>query len=341
MIDYRSMGIPELEDLMVEWNEKKFRAKQIFKWIHSGVRSFDEMSDLPAVLRARLFQEGILRNMSILEMQTSKQDGTVKFLMRLSDDHVIECVLMKYDYGNSICISCQVGCGMGCTFCASTIGGKKRELLPGEMLGQLLEVQTELKLRISNIVLMGTGEPLDNYDAVLKFLELVNHSAGLNIGMRHITLSTCGLVPEIYRLAELNLQLTLAVSLHAPNDEIRNKTMPVSKIHPYEDLLEACKVYTNKTGRRVTFEYALIQNLNDTIENAEELASKLGGMLCHVNLIPVNSVEGREYSRSSRERVEAFKKVLVHRGIEATVRRELGSDIDAACGQLRRKYLQS
>lgn len=340
MKDFRSLDLKELEELMLRLNEKKFRGKQLFKWIHNGVESFDEMTDISISLREKLKSDYEICNMRVKDRLTSKIDGTSKFLMHLKDDNLIECVLMKYEYGNSICISTQAGCSMGCTFCASAIGGKKRDLLPGEMLGQILLVQREMEIKISNIVLMGTGEPLDNYDNVVKFLELVNHSDGINIGMRHITISTCGLVPEIKQLAELNLQLTLAVSLHAPNDNIRNQTMPVSKRYSYIELIDACKYYVLKTGRRVTFEYALIDGLNDSYENAIELSGKLRGMLCHVNLIPVNSVSGRSYKKSEKARIDAFRGILSENGIETTVRRELGSDIDAACGQLRRKYLE-
>lgn len=340
MIDFRSLSIKELEALMLELNEKKFRAKQLFKWIHNGVESFDEMTDISISLREKLKSVGEICNMKVKEKLISKLDGTTKFLMHLKDDNLIECVLMKYEYGNSICISTQAGCSMGCTFCASTIGGKKRDLSPGEMLGQILKVQDEMDLRISNVVLMGTGEPLDNYENVIHFLQLVNDSEGINIGMRHITLSTCGLVDEIKKLAELNFQITLAVSLHAPNDDIRNVTMPISRKYNFSELIEACKYYVLKTGRRITFEYALIDGFNDSMENARELSIRLKGMLCHINLIPVNSIEGRSYIKSGKAKIEAFKKVLMDNGIEVTVRRELGSDIDAACGQLRRKYIQ-
>jgi 23S rRNA (adenine2503-C2)-methyltransferase len=259
--------------------------------------------------------------------------------MHLKDDNIIECVIMSYEYGNSICLSTQAGCAMGCTFCASTIGGKSRNLNCGEIIGQILKAQNDSGKKITNIVLMGTGEPLDNYENVIKFLKLVNHEDGLNIGMRHITLSTCGLVPEIRSLADLNYQITLAVSLHAPNDAIRKKTMPVSMRYPMEELLDAARYYIQRTSRRITFEYALIEDLNDRDEHALELAQRLKGMLCHVNLIPVNKVSGRQYEKSDKARVMAFKKLLEDKGIETTIRRELGSDIEAACGQLRRKHV--
>lgn len=340
MIEFRSLNIKELETLLLEIGEKKFRAKQIFKWLHNGVESFDDMTDLSINLREKLKNIGYICNMEVEEKYISNIDGTTKYLMHLKDGNLIECVLMKYEYGNSICISTQAGCSMGCSFCASTIGGKNRDLTSGEMIGEVLKTQKDANLNISNIVLMGTGEPLDNYDNVIKFLNLVNDKDGLNIGMRHITISTCGLVPEITRLADLNLQLTLAISLHAPNDEIRNLTMPVSKRYNMEELLGACRYYVNKTGRRITFEYALIDGLNDKEEHAIELSKKLKGMLAHVNLIPVNKIAGRTYEKSNKKQIEEFKKILNENGIETTVRRELGSDINAACGQLRRQYIE-
>lgn len=341
MLDFRDMSINELEILMVENGEKKFRGKQIFKWVQSGVSSFEEMTDLSINLRDKLKSLGYLCNMEVEEKHISKIDGTVKYLMHLKDGNLIECVVMKYEYGNSICISTQAGCNMGCAFCASTIGGKNRDLTCGEMIGQILLAQKDSNLRISNIVLMGTGEPFDNYVNVIKFLSMVNQKEGLNIGMRHITISTCGLVPEIKKLADLNLQLTLAISLHAPNDAIRNQTMPISKKYSMEELFEACKYYGSKTGRRVTFEYALINGLNDMEIHAKELSNKLRGILCHVNLIPVNKISDRNFEKSNQKQIVKFKEILISNGIETTVRRELGSDIDAACGQLRRKYIET
>lgn len=339
MLDFRDLDKEDLEALMNETGEKKFRANQVFKWIHSGIENFEDMTDLPGILREKLKNIGYACNMEVEEKYCSEVDETVKYLMQLKDGNIIECVLMQYEYGNSICISTQAGCSMGCNFCASTIGGKTRDLSAGEMIGQILKTQNDSGRKISNIVLMGTGEPLDNFDNVIKFLRLVNHEEGLNIGMRHITLSTCGIVPQIKRLADLNYQLTLAISLHAPNDEIRNKTMPISRKYKYEELMEAAKYYTDKTGRRITFEYALINEFNDREEHAKELSQRLKGMLCHVNLIPVNKVEGRIYEKSDKNKIEAFKKILTGNGIETTVRRELGSDINAACGQLRRKHI--
>lgn len=339
MIDFRNLTYDELEDYLVHIGEKKFRAKQIYKWIHRGIEEFDEMTDLPISLRETLKNNGYVNNMEIETKRESISDGTIKYLMHLKDGNLIECVLMRYSYGNSICISTQAGCSMGCSFCASTIGGKNRDLTAGEMIGQILKVQRDSGVVISNIVLMGTGEPLDNLKNVLKFFKIVNHPGGINIGMRHITLSTCGLVPEIINLADMNLQITLAISLHAPNNEIRSKLMPIAKRYSYEELINACKYYIEKTNRRITFEYALIDEVNDRKEHARELASKLKGMLCHVNLIPVNKVKERTYEKSHKSNIEDFRKILISNGIETTVRRELGSDIEAACGQLRRSYM--
>ena len=338
MMDYRNLTYDEIQDYLVEIGEKKFRAKQIFKWIHRGVEEFHEMTDLSITLREKLEINGYVGNMEVEIKQESANDGTIKYLMHLKDGNMIECVLMRYSYGNSICISTQAGCSMGCSFCASTIGGKNRDLTSGEMIGQILKVQRDAGVEISNIVLMGSGEPLDNLKNVLKFFKIVNHPEGINIGMRHITLSTCGLVPEIINLADMNLQITLAISLHAPNDEIRKRLMPIANRYSYDELLNACNYYIEKTNRRITFEYALIDGVNDRKEQAKELSIKLKGMLCHVNLIPINKVKEREYEKSQKARIEEFKQVLLINGIETTVRRELGSDIDAACGQLRRSY---
>lgn len=339
MIDFRNLYIDEIEKIVVEMGEKKFRGKQIFRWIHRGVESFDEMTDLSSIFRERLNKEGYIDNMIIREKFSSKKDETIKYLLALKDENIIECVLMKYDYGNTICISTQAGCNMGCSFCASTIGGKNRDLTPGEMLGQVLKTQRDSNRKISNIVLMGTGEPLDNFENVIKFIKLINHPEGINIGMRHITLSTCGLVPEMKRFADLNLQVTLAVSLHAPNDEIRRSIMPIAKKYSIEELINACKYYIDRTKKRITFEYALIDGVNDSHKNAVELSERLKGLICHVNLIPVNRVEERSYNKSTMEKINEFKSTLLSRGIETTIRRELGSDINAACGQLRRSYI--
>lgn len=340
MIDFRNLTLEEMENLMVEVGEKKFRGKQIFKWVHKGVESFDEMTDISEALREKLKNSGYICNMDIEARFQSQKDDTIKYLMMLKDGNIIECVLMKYEYGNSICISTQAGCSMGCSFCASTIGGKNRDLTSGELIGQILKVQRDSGRRISNIVLMGTGEPLDNFENVVNFLGIVNHPQGINIGMRHITISTCGLVPEIKRLADLNLQLTLAVSLHAPNDDVRCKIMPIARRYSMDELLDACRYYIDRTGRRITFEYALIDGVNDGDDMAYELSSRLKGLLCHVNLIPVNKVVERDFEKSAKKRIEAFRDILQSNGIETTIRRELGSDINAACGQLRRSYMQ-
>lgn len=338
MYDIRDLSLKEIEEFIVSLGEPKFRAKQIFKWINNGIEDFDEMTDIPKKLRDKLKENFIIKNIFI-EAKQESSDGTVKYLLRLKDGNLIEAVLMRYSYGNSVCISTQAGCNMGCSFCASTIGGKIRDLSPGEMLGEVLAISRDQNIRISNIVLMGTGEPLDNFDNVLKFLELINSKEGLNIGMRHITLSTCGLVPEIKRLADLRLQLTLAISLHAPNDDKRKKIMPIANRYSINELLEACRYYVEKTNRRITFEYALIKDINDSIEDAKELSKRLEGLLCHVNLIPVNPVSERNFERPDRKRIENFRDILESHGINTTIRRELGTDIDAACGQLRRRFL--
>jgi 23S rRNA (adenine2503-C2)-methyltransferase len=338
MYDIRDLSLKEIEEFIVSLGEPKFRAKQILKWIIIGIEDFDEMTDIPKKLRDKLKENFIIKNIFI-EAKQESSDGTVKYLLRLKDGNLIEAVLMRYSYGNSVCISTQAGCNMGCSFCASTIGGKIRDLSPGEMLGEVLAISRDQNIRISNIVLMGTGEPLDNFDNVLKFLELINSKEGLNIGMRHITLSTCGLVPEIKRLADLRLQLTLAISLHAPNDDKRKKIMPIANRYSMNELLEACRYYVEKTNRRITFEYALIKDINDSIEDAKELSKRLEGLLCHVNLIPVNPVSERNFERPDRKRIENFRDILESHGINTTIRRELGTDIDAACGQLRRRFL--
>lgn len=334
------MNIPELENLFVESGWQKFRAKQVFQWIHRGVLSVDEMTNVSKEMRENLKSKFDDYKLKIAHKLTSKIDGTSKYLFRLHDGHIIESVLMKYKHGNTACISSQIGCKMGCSFCASTGIGFVRNLTAGEMLDQVLSLQRDSGEKISNIVIMGIGEPLDNYDNVIKFLRLVNDKDGINIGYRHISLSTCGLVPEILKLAKENMQITLSISLHATNNATRESIMPVNKKYSIDKLIEACKIYTGETHRRITFEYALIDGVNDTEGNATELASKIKGMLCHVNLIPVNSIENGRFKKSSKERIKAFQNVLSNYGIEATVRRELGSDISAACGQLRRSVLE-
>ena len=329
-------SLPELESLVLSMGEKKFRAKQIFGWLARGAASYDEMSNVPAGLRRDLAENGYyIGQPEVVTMQESKTDGTRKCVYEFIDGARVEAVFMKYSYGNSICISTQVGCLMGCTFCASTMDGKQRDLTAGEMLGEVLKMKRVTGEDINHIVLMGMGEPLDNYEEVSKFLKLINSPEGVNLSLRNITLSTCGIIPGIYRFAEDFPQVNLAVSLHAPNDEIRRRTMPVARKYGYDDLMKACRDYTEKTHRRITFEYALIRGVNDSPENAEELADHLKGWLTHVNLIPLNEVKGRNYRTAEGSSVLAFRKVLENRGVAVTVRRTLGSDIDAACGQLR------
>lgn len=340
--DLKSMALDELEDLLVEMGEQKFRAKQIFQWLHEKrVCSFNEMTNLSKGLREKLAETTKISNVKIVEKLESQKDGTSKYLFALDNDNVIESVLMRYSYGNAVCVSTQAGCRMGCAFCASTLNGLEYNLLAGEILSQVYKIQEDIGERVSSIVLMGSGEPLDNYDNVVKFIRLVNSNAGIGIGQRHITLSTCGLADGIDRLREEDLQITLAISLHAPNDEIRNRIMPVSKKYNMERLLTACKNYSDYTKRRITFEYAMIRGVNDSTENALELAGKLKNMLCHVNLIPVNDVKERNFVKSNEETIQNFASVLNSKGIETTIRRKLGSDINAACGQLRRGYLNN
>ena len=338
-IDIKSMTLPELEKALTEDGLPKFRAGQVYRWLHArAVTDFSQMSDLSLSLRQQLNEKYAIYSAQAVQMQRSQLDGTVKFLYRLHDGELVEAVFMQYHHGNSICISTQVGCKMGCTFCATGRSGFSRSLAPSEMLSQVQSAEKETGLPVSNIVLMGMGEPLDNYDAVLRFLCLVSSEQGMNIGMRHISLSTCGLVDKIYRLAEEKLQLTLSVSLHAPKDAIRSQTMPVNKKWNVESLLKACRFYAQATHRRISFEYAMIRGVNDSDACARELGQKLHGMLCHVNLIPVNDVTGAGYHKSSIERQQSFIHILQQYGITATVRRTLGSDIDASCGQLRRRY---
>ncbi len=335
MTDIKSMTFPELRDFLQGLGEPAFRGKQVFSWLSRGVTSFNEMSNLPRSLRERLAETCVLSVPTVARKQVSAEDGTIKYLWELADDNCIESVLMRYHHGNTVCISSQVGCRMGCAFCASTIAGKVRDLTPGELLDQVVFTGKDSGAPISNIVLMGIGEPMDNLDAVLKFLEIVNCPDGLNIGMRHISLSTCGILPGIRRLAELGLQLTLSVSLHAPDRETRSRLMPVNRAYDVEELFAACHDYFEKTGRRISFEYAMIDGVNDQDWQAELIAKRLRGMPGHVNLIPLNDVAESPF-RPSR-RTAAFQKRLESHGLTATVRRSLGGDIDAACGQLRRK----
>ena len=338
MIDIKSLTIEEITALLREVGEPAFRGKQVFTWLHKGVKSFEEMSNLSKPLRQKLAESCYITVPEVARKQESRLDGTVKYLWRLGDGNCIETVLMQYHHGNTICISSQVGCRMGCAFCASTIAGKVRDLTPSEMIDQVLFTQLDSGREISNIVLMGIGEPLDNRETVMKFLTLVNHPDGLNIGMRHISLSTCGIVPEIDRLAELNLQLTLSVSLHAPDSETRSRIMPVNRAYDVEELFAACHRYFEKTGRRISFEYAMIDGVNDSDRQADLIAEKIRGMPGHVNLIPLNDVVESPFKPSKR--VAVFQKRLESHGVTATVRRSLGGDIDASCGQLRRKAME-
>ncbi|HEX2946549.1 MAG TPA: 23S rRNA (adenine(2503)-C(2))-methyltransferase RlmN [Clostridia bacterium] len=333
------MDIKELEEFLKGMGQQKFRAKQIFTWIARGAKDFDEMTDLSKQLREELKLSAEVSGLNIRRKLVSAVDGTAKYLFELNDGNIIESVLMEYLHGHTACISSQIGCKMGCSFCASTVAGFRRDLTPGEMLEQILAIQRDSGVKVGNVVIMGIGEPFDNFDNVMKFLRLANDPDGLNIGQRHMTVSTCGLVPKILQFADENTQVNLAISLHAPNDEIRAGIMPVGRKYGIDKIIEACKIYTEKTKRRITFEYALIEGVNDSPENAAELASRLRGMLCHVNLIPVNTVTGTGYRQSGRRHIEEFSKLLLKRGIETTIRRELGSDINAACGQLRRSEM--
>ncbi|KOY83645.1 ribosomal RNA large subunit methyltransferase N [Lysinibacillus macroides] len=328
----------QLEEWLKENGEKPFRAAQIFDWLYNKrVKTFEEMSNLSKGLRDKLAANFALTTLSTIIQQESK-DGTIKFLFQLQDGYSIETVLMRHDYGNSVCVTTQVGCRIGCTFCASTLGGLKRHLLAGEIVEQVVKVQQtldELGERVSHIVIMGIGEPFDNYDAMMNFLKVINHEKGLNIGARHITVSTSGIVPKIYQFADEQLQINFAVSLHAPNQEARQKLMPIARAYKLDELMEAVRYYTKKTGRRVSFEYGLMSGENDSVEIAEELSALIKGIKCHVNLIPVNYVPERDYVRTARSQIFAFEKTLKKNGINVTIRREQGADIAAACGQLR------
>ena len=337
-MNLKSMTLPELTAVIKELRQPAFRGKQVYSWLHKGVRSYDEMTNLPKGLRDTLAERYPICPPEVARKQVSQKDGTIKYLWRLSDGNCVETVLMRYHYGNTVCISTEVGCRMGCAFCASTLGGLVRRLEPFEMLDQVLFTQVDSGLPVSHIVLMGIGEPLDNFDNVMRFLELVNSADGMNISMRHISLSTCGLVPKIDELAKRKLQLTLSVSLHAPNDEIRNQIMPVNRAYPSEELLAACRRYYEATSRRISFEYAMIDGVNDSEADARELLRRMKGLPAHFNLIPLNHVEESPLKPSSREAVARFQKILEDGGIPATVRRTLGGDIEASCGQLRRKY---
>ncbi len=338
-IDLTSLTLEEMTEAIEKLGEKSFRAKQIFSWLNQKlVTDLDQMTDLSKALREKLKEEASIPKTKILKSLQSK-DGTKKYLFQTEKGSIIESVLMRYEYGNSVCISSQAGCKMGCTFCASTHGGLERNLTAGEMLAQVYEIQKESGQRVSNIVVMGTGEPFENFDNLIKFINIINSKEGLEIGQRHITVSTCGIIEGILDFTAMNLQVNLAVSLHAPNDKIRKQIMPVAKRYTMEELIEACKYYSTKTKRRITYEYILIAGLNDAEECAKELGSKLRHSLCHVNLIPINSVENNKYRASSYETASQFANVLKSYGIEATFRRSLGTDIEAACGQLRNKFM--
>lgn len=339
MKNIKDYNLEELKNELKEMGEKPFRAEQIFKWLYDEkVESFDEMTNLSLELREKLKENYTMCNFQILKKQESK-DGTIKYLFDVLDGNAIETVLMRYHHGNSICVSSQIGCKMGCKFCASTGINFIRNLSSGEIVEQIIKVEQDTGERISNVVFMGIGEPLDNYDNVVNAIRRINHPKGLNIGARHISISTSGLVPKIYQLAEENIQCTLSISLHATNNEKRSSMMPVNQTYPIEELLQTCKDYIAKTNRRISFEYALAKDNNDNLEDAKQLVKLLKGMICHVNLIPINKIENGQFDKSSNENIMRFRDYLNEHGIVATIRRELGSDIEAACGQLRRKNL--
>ena len=338
-IDIKNLTLDELEQDIINMGEAKFRAKQIFSWLHQkNVSSFDEMLNISKGFREKLNNRFKITNIEIVDKLISSVDKTTKYLFKLENNHIIESVLMKYSYGNAVCISSQVGCRMGCTFCASTLDGLERNLTTPEMVSQIYKIQEDSKEKIRSIVLMGSGEPFDNFDNFLKFIEIINHKDGLNIGQRHITVSTCGIVPKIYELADKKLQVNLALSLHAPTDEKRKNIMPIAKKYTVREIVDACKYFAQTTKRRVTYEYALIAGINDGEEDAKEIIKLLKGSLAHINLIPVNNVKERNYIKSSKEQIKNFATILKKSGIETTIRRELGSDINAACGQLRKSY---
>lgn len=331
------LSLKEIERYLEGIGEKKFRAKQVFSWIYKGVGSFEEMTDISKDLRKKLEEYAEIKKLTIIKIQTSGTDGTRKYLFGLEDGNSIESVFMKYKFGNTVCISSQAGCRMGCSFCASAINGLQRNLTAGEMADQILAIEKDTGERVGNIVVMGTGEPLDNYENLSKFINNINDEAGLNIGMRSITVSTCGLIPRMADIASDFPQINVAVSLHASNDAIRNKLMPISRRFPMDELLKECIQHIQKTGRRITFEYALVKGVNDNDRQAEELAVRLRGINCHINLIPLNNVDETGFKGTDRSDAERFRSILEKRGIQVTIRRELGSDIDAACGQLRLK----
>ncbi|MGL4774153.1 MAG: 23S rRNA (adenine(2503)-C(2))-methyltransferase RlmN [Clostridium sp.] len=335
-----NFSLEELSEWMKNNGEGAFRAKQVFSWIYKDVWNFSEMKNLSKGLQEKLNNNFYVEAPEIIKAYNSNIDGTIKLLLKFKDGNIIETVVMRYKHGNSICISTQVGCRMGCKFCASTLEGRVRDLTGGEILSQIMVAQKYINERISNVVLMGSGEPLDNFDNVVKFLKLVNAEYGLNIGQRHITLSTCGIVPKIYELADLGMNITLAISLHAFSDEKRREIMPIANKYSISEILEACEYYINKTNRRVTFEYSLVKDVNDGKEDAKALSKILKGMLCHVNLIPVNEIKENTFKRSSKKTIEDFAQIMQSAGVETTIRREMGSDINAACGQLRRSFIE-
>ena len=341
LIDIKSMNEQELQEFILELGDKSFRAAQIYQWLHQKlVTDFDEMTNLPGTLREKLKETCRLTALIAKKVQVSKIDGTSKFLFQLHDGNLIESVLMKYHHGNSVCISSQVGCRMGCRFCASTLDGMVRNLTPSEMLDQIYRIQTISGERVDNIVIMGSGEPMDNFDNVVKFLELINAQKGLHISARNITVSTCGLVEKIRELADKKLQITLAISLHAPNDDLRKTMMPIAGKYSIAEIMDACTYYLKQTGRRISFEYSLVKGVNDTPECAAQLIGLIHGMNCHVNLIPVNPIKERDYRQSEKQAIQDFKNKLEKNGINVTIRREMGSDIDGACGQLRKSYME-
>ena len=338
--DIMSFDMDEICSEMAKIGEKSFRAKQIYEWLHVKlVTDFDEMTNISKDLREKLKANYCINMPKIVEIYKSKIDGTRKYLFQMQDGSIIESVLMKYKHGNSVCISSQVGCRMGCKFCASTIDGLERNLLPSEMLGQIYTIQKDLGERISNIVIMGSGEPFDNFDNFIKFIELITSENGLNISSRNITVSTCGLVDRIIQLADMKLQITLAISLHSPNDELRRTIMPIANKYSINQIIEACRYYFEKTGRRITFEYSLIEGVNDGETQSKELIELVKGLNCHINLIPVNPIKERDYRHSSKEYIKKFQNILEKNRINATIRREMGADINAACGQLRKSYI--
>ena len=338
--EIKSLNYQEVQELLIQMGEKAFRGKQIYQWMHQKLAdSFEDMNNIPKALRQKLEEQCSFTCLEPVEVLTSQIDGTQKYLFRLSDGHVIESVLMKYQHGNSVCISTQVGCRMGCRFCASTIGGRTRDLTPAEMLEQVYRIQKLSGERVSNLVMMGTGEPLDNYDNVLRFIHLLTDEHGLNISQRNITLSTCGLVPRMRQLAEEDLAITLALSLHASSQETREELLPIAKKYEIHEVVEACRYYYKKTGRRITFEYSLVGGKNDTQQDAEKLAALINGLNCHVNLIPVNPIKERDFVQSNKKVIGDFKNKLEKCGINVTIRREMGRDINGACGQLRKSYM--